>query len=300
MALRKEPERRYVSAGQFGEDIERYLTGRPVMAWPDSVGYRLGKFVRRNRALVAGGAAIALLVSGFAVASAFQARRVARERDRAERERLGAEDVLRILTGLFERGNPNKHPGGDTLRVTSLLDTAELAVTNMANDLPRQAALWRAVGRMRMARGEYARGLELLTNAYEQRRKVFGPDDIEAARVQHEIATALVSYRGEAAARPVLDSSLRELRRLLGETHDDVRAATNDLLMVTTDSIAARPLLARLLELERTSPSRDPIAIAEQLNRRATERLNVRRYGEAAALFRATLDIVNRELPARA
>ena len=202
MALRKEPGRRYESAGQFGEDIERYLTGRPVMAWPDSVGYRLGKFVKRNRALVGGGAAIALLLSGFAVTSAVQARRISRERDRAERERTSAEDVLRILTGLFERGNPNTHPGGDTLRVTSLLDTAEHEVATMTNDLARQAALWRAVGRMRMARGEYARGLELLTMAYEQRRKQFGSDDLEAARVHHEIAMGLVSYRGETAARP--------------------------------------------------------------------------------------------------
>ena len=297
MALRKEPARRYVSAGQFGEDVERYLSGQPVMAWPDSVRYRFGKFVKRNRALVGGGAAIALLVSGFAVTSALQARRISRERDRAERERTSAEDVLRILTGLFERGNPNTHPGGDTLRVTSLLDTAEHEVATMANDPARQATLWRTVGRMRLARGEYARGLELLTRAYEQRRAAFGSDDLEAARMHHEIAMGLVSYRGEMAAVPMLDSSLNELRRLLGETHAEVRAAMSDLLMVTYDSLAARPLLARLMELERSSPSKDPIFIAEQLNRRATERLNARRYGEAIALFQATLDMVKRQLP---
>ena len=95
----------------------------------------------------------------------------------------------------------------------------------------------------------------------------------------------------------MLDSSLNELRRLLGETHADVRAAMNDLLGVTFDSMAARPLLARLIELERVSPSKDPIAVAEQLNRRATERLNVRQYGEAAALFQGALDIVKRQLP---
>ena len=125
MALRKEPERRYVSAGQFGDDIERYLAGRPVVARPDSVGYRVRKFVRRNRALVAGGAAITLLLVGFGATATLQARRISRERDRAERERVAADEVLRILTGLFERGDPNKHPGGDTLRVTSLLDDAE-------------------------------------------------------------------------------------------------------------------------------------------------------------------------------
>jgi eukaryotic-like serine/threonine-protein kinase len=297
MALRKEPERRYDSAGQFGEDIERYLTGQPVVASANSVGYRLRKFVQRNRALAAAGAIVALLVSGFAVTSTLQARRVARERDRAERERTSAEDVLRILTGLFERGNPNTHPGGDTLRVTSLLDSAEHDVATMKNDVVRQATLWRTVGRMRLARGEYARGIELLTRAYDQRRKAFGSDDLEAARLHHEMAVALVSYRGELASQPMLDSSLDELRRLLGDTHDEVRQAMRDLLMVTFDSVAARPLLDRLMRLERESPSTDPIALAEQLNRRGSERLEAKRYGEAVALFQATVDIVKRQLP---
>src|SRR5262249_28605436 len=218
-------------------------------------------------------------------------------RDRAERERASAEDVLGILTGLFERGNPNRHPGGDTLRVTSLLDTAEHEVAAMTKDPARQATLWRTLGQMRLARRDVGRSIELLPRAYEQRRKAFGPDDLEAARMHHEIAMALVSYRGEQASQPMLDSSLKELERLLGERNDEVRAAIRDLLMVTFDSMAARPLLARLMELERASPSKDPIQIAEELNRRATELLSVRRYGEAVELFQATLDIVRRQLP---
>ena len=48
-ALRKEPERRYGSAEQLSEDLERYLSGRPVKARPDTFLYRSSKFVRRNR-----------------------------------------------------------------------------------------------------------------------------------------------------------------------------------------------------------------------------------------------------------
>ena len=297
MALRKEPERRYVSAGQFGDDIERYLAGRPVVARRDSVGYRFRKFVRRNGALVAAGAAISLLLIGFGATATVQARRISRERDRAERERAAADQVLRILTSLVERGDPNKHPGGDTLRVTSLLDDAEKEVAHMSDDPTRQAAMWRAVGGMRMARGDYARGIALLTSAFEQRRRRFGPDDIEAARIHHEIATGTAWYRGEAPARPMLDSSLTELRRLLGDTHLDVRAATNDLLMVTYDSVAARQLLARLAAIDKKSPNRDPVAVAEQLNDRASLLFNAGRYAESVALFRSSLDVVRQHRP---
>jgi serine/threonine protein kinase len=55
-ALRKEPQRRYLSADQFAEDIQRHLDGLPVAARPDTLGYRASKFVGRHRGGVPGGA----------------------------------------------------------------------------------------------------------------------------------------------------------------------------------------------------------------------------------------------------
>ncbi len=52
-ALRKEPERRYSSVEQFAEDIRRHRAGLPVLASPDTWGYRVSKFARRNRVGVA-------------------------------------------------------------------------------------------------------------------------------------------------------------------------------------------------------------------------------------------------------
>jgi eukaryotic-like serine/threonine-protein kinase len=297
MALRKEPERRYVSAAQFAEDVKRYLAGRPVLAQTDSVRYRAVKFIARNRPLVAGGAMLGLLLVAFGATAAVQARRISRERDHAEREQVAAEDVIGILTGLFERADPNKHPGGDTLRVTALLDDAEAEIARL-NDAPaRQATLLRTVGRMRAARGEYARAIDLLSRAYELRRAGFGPTDLEAARIHHEIAQIRVSFEGAAAARPMLDSSLNELRRLLGDEHQDVREAMGDLMMATSDSSVANALLARLLELERRSPSRDSMAIAKRLDMRATERYYAGYYHEAAVLFQNLFDVLIRQLP---
>ena len=85
-ALRKEPERRYASAGQFAEDIQRFLDRRPVMAAPDSLPYRARKFLVRHRVAVAATAAIVVAVAAGVAATWWQARVAAQERDRARRQ----------------------------------------------------------------------------------------------------------------------------------------------------------------------------------------------------------------------
>lgn len=49
LALRKEPLQRYASVEQFSADIGRYLEGQTVLARKATMGYRLGKFVRRHK-----------------------------------------------------------------------------------------------------------------------------------------------------------------------------------------------------------------------------------------------------------
>ncbi|MBL8223151.1 MAG: serine/threonine protein kinase, partial [Bryobacterales bacterium] len=85
LALRKEPERRYVSVEQFAGDIRRYLDGHPVLARPETLAYRALKFARRNRIAVAAAAMVLLtLVAGIA-STTLQAQRADLQAARAER-----------------------------------------------------------------------------------------------------------------------------------------------------------------------------------------------------------------------
>jgi WD40 repeat protein len=89
-AIEKDPERRYESGQALLRDVDAYLAGETVAARPASAAYRVQKFVRRNRGLVAAGAVVALsLVAGTAVSLALfvQARRNAAMA--AENEALG-------------------------------------------------------------------------------------------------------------------------------------------------------------------------------------------------------------------
>ncbi|MFM7737929.1 MAG: WD40 repeat domain-containing protein, partial [Planctomycetota bacterium] len=61
----------YETASGFAEDIQRYLEGDPVQARPPSAGYRLSKYMRRNKGLVASLASIAALLIGGIIATSW-------------------------------------------------------------------------------------------------------------------------------------------------------------------------------------------------------------------------------------
>jgi serine/threonine protein kinase len=92
-ALEKERARRYGTPSELAADIGRHVRNEPVLAQPPSQTYRLRKYVRRHQVGVAVASGLMLLVLGFGVTMGLQARRVARERDRAnaERDRANAE-----------------------------------------------------------------------------------------------------------------------------------------------------------------------------------------------------------------
>ena len=69
-ALEKDRNRRYESATALAKDVERHLRGDAVEACPPTLGYRLRKAYRRNRAAVlTAGAFVGVLLAGTAVAT---------------------------------------------------------------------------------------------------------------------------------------------------------------------------------------------------------------------------------------
>ena len=76
-AVRKDRTRRYRSAAEFADDIENYLRGVPLIAGPESVTYRAGKFVKRHRIpVIATGSAIIVLLLAAVVITALYVRAV--------------------------------------------------------------------------------------------------------------------------------------------------------------------------------------------------------------------------------
>jgi serine/threonine-protein kinase len=223
-ALRPEPHRRYASAGQFGEDVGRFLAKRPVVARPDTLTYRVRRFIGRNRVACAVAALVVAVVAAFTALSIRQARRVVVERDRARLEQAKSEQVVRLLVDLFQSANPEIVPGGDRLSIGEFLSRAESRSLRELESQPELSATLRHVlGLVHFARSDGARARVLLEAAYDERRRLSGSDARETLEAQVDLGDLLV-WQGELErARSVLNDALERIRRTSGE--DDLLAA---------------------------------------------------------------------------
>ena len=229
MALRKEPERRYFSVDQLVEDIHRYLEGLPVIARPDTLSYRTSKFVGRHRVAVALGATALLLLVVFAASMAVLARRLADERDRANREAATAEQVSEFLVELFEVADPGE-ARGNTVTAREILDRGAKRVNDeLASQPAVRAALMDTIGRVYQNLGLYDDAAPLIEQALDLRRTALGDDHLDVARSLNNLAW-LLETRGEYdAAEPRYREALERHRRLLGSKHDSVAGSLNNL-----------------------------------------------------------------------
>lgn len=97
-ALHTDPARRYRSAHDFGNDMTRFLAGQPVLAVPDSIGYRVRKFAASHKRLASMLAAVFVALVAGLLATGRETIRANHERDRAAAaERSATQDLDRVL-----------------------------------------------------------------------------------------------------------------------------------------------------------------------------------------------------------
>lgn len=202
-ALRKEAAGRYLSVEAFDADLERYLERRPVLASGHSQWYRIGKFIQRNRSLVAV-VMVALIGIGAALAMALrQAHLAAAERD-------SARAAMAVLSDSFRAADPLREAKGN-VTAAQILKVAAEKTADLRLTQPRvHAALTVEIGE-----AELALGSELLTRddvelALDWQRRDGSSEPLLGRRLQLLHARQLVSSQDLDAAEREIDTLQRE------------------------------------------------------------------------------------------
>ena len=288
-ALRKEPERRYPSAQQLGDDLGLHLRNQLISARADTVGYRLSRFLRRNRLTVTITAmALAALLSMAAyvtVTSLRQARWTVLEKQKSEQ-------VLVAFLEMFHEVDPSQ-TGHAAPTTVEFLERGARLVTERFGDSPEiQAELLEAIGKIYTGFGYLREAEAVLQRALELRREHLGPrhpDTVEnllhlgevfreAARLPEAVAVyeqALEIYLGQGASALRVSRVYRGLAEVALVQGELLRAEVlqRRLLSMLRESLGSRDLeTSKAMNLlGNTLRIRNRLIEAEELHRRALE-----------------------------
>ena len=219
-ALKKDPAERYQTVSAFADDVRRFLHDQPIAARPDSLLYRVGKFVRRHRAPVAFAAvALVALVAGL-IGTITQSRRATAQAERADQEAAAAtaqRDFARRQLARAEALNDlnafliaDAAPLGATFTARDLLARAERTVSSQQDEAPDvRVELLVSIGRLYSSLGETTNATRTLTQAYELSRALTDPS--VRAQASCGLAPAVVHTGDPARARRLLEEGHAEL-----------------------------------------------------------------------------------------
>jgi serine/threonine protein kinase/tetratricopeptide (TPR) repeat protein len=249
--LEKEADRRYGSAGELRDDVDRYLSSQPILARSPSAMYQLSKMVQRNRLGAAFAATVLVLLVAFAVTATVQSRAVARQRDRAEEEAAKALAVSQFMSETLSAANP--WGAGYDVSVVEALDRATDKIGSSFEGQPLiEAEVRHTIGTAYRNLGQYDRAEPLLEAAFDTRTRLLGSDTTETINTMSALTElAWRDSRFDEAVEMGRDFVERN-RRVYGEPSFEVAGALEDVGRILTDAgrfEEAEPVLEEALAM---------------------------------------------------
>lgn len=220
-ALEHDPARRYAAVELLRDDVARYLAGQPVDARLPTLGYRAGKFVRRNAVAVATAAAVILLLIVGLVAVTWQARR-------AERALAVSEELVDYLVGLFDSSDPGTMQGR-TVTAVELLEEGTRRARQLDARPEVQTRLLDAMARAHLGLGDFDRADSLAALALDREREVSGEGHAGYADRLYTLARTRRALGQLVEAEALMREALALHRRTLGDLHDRTTVVMIDL-----------------------------------------------------------------------
>jgi serine/threonine-protein kinase len=224
-AMQKEPHRRYRTVEALIRDIDHYLNREPLEARPDTVRYRLGKFVRRNWRQVSAAAVTLAAVIGLVV---FYTIRLTTARNAALAEAARTQRIQGFMMKLFEGGDDEVGPT-DSLRVVTIVERGVDEARGMDAEPGVQAEMYQTLGSIFEKLGNFTRADSLLRISLLRRKALFGPDNAVVARSLVALGQLRVDQAEYEEAESLIRQGLAMSTRSLPPDHPDVARATEAL-----------------------------------------------------------------------
>ncbi len=246
-ALEKERNRRYATAIDLANDLERHLAGDAVEACPPSTIYRMRKLVKKHQAAVGMYSAILVILLCASVTNYFAAQRARSAEtlafirlERTERARQEAKAVRDFLIEVLRSPDPKRD--GRKITVVEMLDRAVDRINNEIADQPyTRAVLQREIGMTYMSLGLYDKGIQLceLSNAFYRDMSIKSAKtsestlEAEKSRLAAEVelsstiglAQSYVLAKQTNKAIKLLESSIPRSVKLLGASDEMTQLA---------------------------------------------------------------------------
>ncbi len=305
--LEKDRRRRYETANGLAADIERHLNDEPVTAGPPSAGYRLRKFLRRNRAAMVAVSLIVLVlflgVIGTCVAlvAAFQQQeRAETAEENTRRELIRTLEVKRLITQMLGSVTPEKAKGADITLLKGILDgLAGRLEKGEVRDEQVAAELHHVVGTAYWSLGLYDAAERHVSVAVEIRTRLLGAEHAETLGSMNSLALIYQAQGRYAEAEPLCLTTWELRRRVLGEEHVDTFGSQNNLAALYKEQgryAEAEPLYLRALEIETRVLGEEHANTLSCMNNLALLYTEQGRYTEAEPLQRKGLELRTRAL----
>ncbi|MEE2906347.1 MAG: serine/threonine-protein kinase [Planctomycetota bacterium] len=260
-AMDPDRARRYASALELRQDIDRFLGSSPLKARPTSKLRILRLFVRRHSVAVTVAMAFVLVLVAATVLSLVAWRKAHYAAEVAKAQEARARASSEFLTDMFSLAHPAVASGG-TIGVRRMLNEATAHVeTTYEGDVQAQAMMRRALARIQLDVGDLdGAGFNLASVPNEPESNPLGP-------LEHEVLTArLEHYQGhfdsaEARLRSILETpvvSTPEAESILIEA----RGTLGKVLIERLDYVSATPFLKEAVKRARDTQGPDaPLTI---------------------------------------
>jgi len=287
-SIRKEPEYRYQSVKELSDDIDRFKTGIPLIAREGTYRYRIGKFIRRNKASLAAAASFLIMIMLFAGIYTWS---ITEERNVAQMERDKLEQVVNFMSELFEAGNPVEAQGESFTAIDLLEMGVERAGT--LNDQPvLKAELLSVIGSTYRGMNKPEEAKPLLEEALQIQRAYWETDHPDIANTLNTLGSVHWSDGKAEQADKYLWEALEMRRRLYGNIHPDVFTSMNNYALVLLDLgklDEAEKLYLKTLEARKKYYGEMHAKVGVSLNNLAFFLQRRGKYQEAEKYFRETL-----------